>query len=413
MKGICTTLTLCLLYTLGQAQDLGQWMTRQALPSASQEMPHAVLGGKVYVPGGLLETGGASTKVEVFDPATNTWSALVRLPFAMHHLGAAAVGGTFYIIGGYQGNQFLPTNRVLAYEPIAQRWVEKAPMPRAHGAHVVVSMEDKIYAIGGVSTGGVQNTNLRYDPAANTWEARAPMPSRREHLAAAVIDSLIYVVGGRTPNGGNTALLEVYSPATNTWRKLADMPTPRGGLTAASLHGKLYVFGGEAFNIPFPGVFEQVEEYDPVTDTWRTMAPMPMPRHGIGAAVVADTIFVIGGGPVAGFGVTDINAGFIPPNPKATAAETDAVQPKPPTFAPNYPNPFSGSTTLTFSLSEPETVHLAVYDLIGREVAVVVTGRYGTGMHRVDWRPRQVPPGVYIARLQAGSSVFTRRLVLI
>lgn len=411
MKAFWTTLGFCLLWTLCPAQDVGRWITRQALPTASQEMPHAVINGQVYLPGGLLDTGGATTKVDVFDPATNTWTQLAPLPFPMHHLGAVVVRGTLYIIGGYQGNTFSPTSRVLAYEPVAEQWITRAPMPQAQGAHVAVAFGDQIFVFGGVAGGVVQSSTFRYDTGANIWTEQAPMSLRREHLAAAVVDSLIYVVGGRTATGANTDIIEAYSPATDTWRRRMAMPTARGGLTAAGMHGKLYVFGGEAFNIPLPGVFEEVEEYDPATDTWRTMAPMPNPRHGLGAAAVGDTLFLIGGGPVAGFGVTNVNAGFIPPAPQTTATAPAETLPPGTVLHATYPNPFATQTTLSFTLADPEVVHVAVYDLMGRVVATVLTGRRNAGLHHVPWYPRALPAGVYVVRLQAGGGGHTRRLV--
>ena len=50
-------------------------------------------------------------------------------------------------------------------------------------------------------------------------------------------------------------------------------------------------------------VFGQNEGYDPVRDAWEQFAPMSIPRHGLGAAVVGDAIHVAGGGPVMGGGV--------------------------------------------------------------------------------------------------------------
>jgi N-acetylneuraminic acid mutarotase len=70
----------------------------------------------------------------------------------------------------------------------------------------------------------------------------------------------------------------------------------------------IYVFGGEGPQ----GTFRENEMYDAGTDTWTTMAPMPTARHGLGAAVVGDTIYVIGGGPEPGLSVTGANEAYTP-----------------------------------------------------------------------------------------------------
>ena len=58
------------------------------------------------------------------------------------------------------------------------------------------------------------------------------------------------------------------------------------------MSNRIYVFGGEARS----GTFDENEAYDPVTDSWEKLLPMPTPRHGLGAAIVGRTIYVIGGG---------------------------------------------------------------------------------------------------------------------
>ena len=66
------------------------------------------------------------------------------------------------------------------------------------------------------------------------------------------------------------------------------------------LNGFVYVFGGEAPT----GTFNTVERYYRWTDAWETAPSMPTARHGLAAAVVGDTIYVIGGGPTAGLSVS-------------------------------------------------------------------------------------------------------------
>ncbi len=60
------------------------------------------------------------------------------------------------------------------------------------------------------------------------------------------------------------------------------------------------------------GTFDENDAYDRHTDTWQTLEPMPTARHGLGAAVVGDTIYVIGGGPTPGLSVSGVNEAFTP-----------------------------------------------------------------------------------------------------
>lgn len=79
---------------------------------------------------------------------------------------------------------------------------------------------------------------------------------------------------------------------------------------------------------------------------------------------------------------------------------------------PNYPNPFNPETTFRFSLPEAGEITLRIFDLLGREVAVAASGRYGAGEHRVRFRPDGLASGVYFCRLEAGDRVGTRKIVI-
>ena len=78
-------------------------------------------------------------------------------------------------------------------------------------------------------------------------------------------------------------------------------------MATAVLAGRIFLFGGEET----ARVFAENEVYDPTTDSWTTMAPMPTPRHGTGAATVGDTIYIPGGGlTVGGSAPSSMNEAF-------------------------------------------------------------------------------------------------------
>lgn len=79
----------------------------------------------------------------------------------------------------------------------------------------------------------------------------------------------------------------------------------------------------------------------------------------------------------------------------------------------NYPNPFSGTTTIRFTIPQPTDVTLKVYDMLGREVATLVDGRVSAGSHEVGFDAAGLTSGLYTYRLQAGGSVRTQRMALI
>ena len=79
----------------------------------------------------------------------------------------------------------------------------------------------------------------------------------------------------------------------------------------------------------------------------------------------------------------------------------------------NYPNPFNPATVITYALPEQGRVRLSVYDLLGRQVAVLVDEIQEAGQHRATWNARDVASGLYFSRLEAGGAVLTRSMTLI
>src|SRR5687768_759108 len=79
----------------------GEWRAAPPMPTARQEMPSALLGDRIYTPGGFDDRGRASTVMEVYDVGSERWSAAASLPEGRHHPGVAAAAGRLYVIGGY------------------------------------------------------------------------------------------------------------------------------------------------------------------------------------------------------------------------------------------------------------------------------------------------------------------------
>lgn len=82
-------------------------------------------------------------------------------------------------------------------------------------------------------------------------------------------------------------------------------------------------------------------------------------------------------------------------------------------LAQNYPNPFRTQTTIAYTLPQPDHVSLVVYDLLGRAVEVLIDGQQGAGQHEALFDARALPDGLYIYRLQAGTHVAMKKLVLL
>jgi hypothetical protein len=79
----------------------------------------------------------------------------------------------------------------------------------------------------------------------------------------------------------------------------------------------------------------------------------------------------------------------------------------------NYPNPFNPGTSISFSLPQAEQVKISVYDMLGREVAVLVNDYLESGIHTTLFDGKNLSSGVYVYRIEAGSFVKAKRMILL
>ena len=79
----------------------------------------------------------------------------------------------------------------------------------------------------------------------------------------------------------------------------------------------------------------------------------------------------------------------------------------------NYPNPFNPNTTIEYYIPEFSFITLKIYDVLGNEIATLVSEEKSIGSYAVEFDASRLPSGIYFYRLQAGSFIGTKKMVLI
>ena len=210
-------------------------------------------------------------------------------------------------------------------------WKKGAPFPEPDEELYGVPVNGKLYVIGGWDDGKARGVTYEYDPATDKWTKKTPMPRPAHHAALAAANGKIYVMGGfippkdtAIPVGGAWEPIDnawEYDPATDSWKSLPPLPGKRGSAVAAEVGGKIYVIGGattmEGSKDPFftffgpSRVLATNDVYDPATNKWQSREPMSVPRNHAFGGVVNGKIYVIGGRTGHGFILSATNTDVV------------------------------------------------------------------------------------------------------
>ena len=97
----------------------------------------------------------------------------------------------------------------------------------------------------------------------------------------------------------------------------------------------------------------------------------------------------------------------------STAGISDEIMPLTYALHPNYPNPFNPVTHIQFTIPEQAGVKLRIFDIMGRQVDVLVNETLPIGHHEIIWNPNNLSSGFYFYKLEAGSFMQTRKMILL
>ncbi len=181
-------------------------------------------------------------------------------------------------------------------------WQPKAKMPEPRKFEAAFPLNGKIYCVtSGDDTGTDGGRIYEYSPANDAWTKKRAVKIPRHSSGHGVVDGRIYTVSGllegHSPAGTPpvTGAVEEYDPVTDTWRERAPLPRPRLFAVGAGAHGKLYAIGGvvQADSRMFHSRF--VDEFDPKTDRWTAKADLPLESRAYRVAVANEKIYLIGG----------------------------------------------------------------------------------------------------------------------
>jgi len=262
-------------------EDWNQWVEVTGMPQTRAHGGACVLGGQVFLAGGVRGYSSYATNSASFDGAI--WSLEPHLPSNTMHMGAAVYDGSLFVVGGHAG--LSPTRSVYRYDGSA--WSAVEPLPQVTSMGGAGSLGGYLYAIGG-HDGNQANTRTnvyRYDGSA--WTSVAGLPEPRFYMGVAAFQGAIHVLGGRDASG--TARTNVFRFDGTTWSEVAGLPEAKSRFAVATLRGRLYVVAGQ---VGFNGS-TTAHCFDGTN--WVAAADYPQGLFGLMAAEYDNYLYAFGG----------------------------------------------------------------------------------------------------------------------
>ena len=279
---------------------LGDW---QMYPDMNLERSQLGLAasqdGEIFAFGGSAYEEYETNSLEVFDPYEGYWWYGPDMANPVRGQ-ASAMGSDGRI---YSFSVFGEPSMV--YNPEMEVWsvISDPPLGPVWEGGAARAVNGLIYVIGGEADFGEDYAACDfvqiYNPVTNSWSTGSPMPTARMQLGVvAGPGGMIYAIGGITdPDLGPVGTVEIYDPISDTWSSGAPMPTPRNQFAIATApDGKIYTIGGKQSYYNYDGPFyDDVEIYNPFSDSWDTGSPLPFGIGEMEAVTVGGAIHVVGG----------------------------------------------------------------------------------------------------------------------
>jgi len=127
------------------------------------------------------------------------------------------------------------------------------------------------------------------------WESRKTMTWGRQEVAVGAVGGKVYVIGGFGSTAEPVDIVEVFDPATDEWRTVAPLPIALHHAAAAVVDGRLFVIGGYTGGRVRWSAVGTVFEYEPARNAWRGRAQMPTPRGALAVAALGGRVHALGG----------------------------------------------------------------------------------------------------------------------
>ncbi len=278
--------------------DISRWQDKAPLTTARKGHALVAHDNSIFAIAGQTSSG-ISGAVERYDPEMDQWVSLSQKPTSVSEVSAAVLGGKIYVPGGRIFGDNV-TNIMEIYDPRDDVWEKGKSMPRGISGYALTAYEGKLYLFGGWDGEQVVDIVLEFDPEREEWSELSRMQTARMYAGSTIDAGKIYILGGFD---GNQPLnnFDIYQPDLDdgtqnqiAWTEATSLPEGRYGMGITNLSGKVFVIGGVGeSDISLPSL-----EYSLQTDQeqWQEFDnPVDVIWSGLGLVSLGSHLYLIGG----------------------------------------------------------------------------------------------------------------------
>ena len=351
----------------------------------------------LYYFGGSSRWSGTVLYPRVYKFNGESWSYVDSIPDNnMWDTKSVLVGDDVYLLGGWRNGAGL----VRKYNLPTGRWSYLSSGPNTTTWGITAQ-----HVNGSIYLFNDRGNTFEYDIASNSWDTKSSNSNTAYlGLSSVVYQDEIYIIGYYDSS------FHKYTPATDSWTELAPTPYSLVACAMGIINNSIYCVGGYSGD----GArvrYHTILAYDLTRNSWTLdSSQISGKRYHAESAEYRGRLYVLGGFDTTGAAV-DIVEEIVPLGPVGV----DGAEQLPTEFSldQNYPNPFNPITTIQFSIVNTQFTILKVYDILGREVATLVSGIRPAGEHTVRFDATGLASGVYLYRLTTPTYSATRKLLLL
>ena len=225
------------------------------LSDAGIELVSATVGNKIFFAGGQRAITGYSSRVDIYDITTDTWSTAELSSGDRLGMATARIGTKVFFAGGRENDTGIPTSRVDIYDASTNSW-STAELSKARSYLAAATIGNKVFFAGGGFYSMGSNVVDVYDNSSNTWTT-STLSQGRSYLSATTVGNKIYFAGGsQGPWASNISTrIDIFDALNNNW-STSELQEGKSNMASIGFDDKIYWSSGWK---PGGGISDKVE----------------------------------------------------------------------------------------------------------------------------------------------------------